>query len=49
MPMATIDDAEWFYTDHEGGEPTVLLVHGWTCDSRPPCVSPKLLQGLTSP
>jgi len=33
MPMATVGGVDWFYTDQEGDAPTVLLVHGWTCDS----------------
>jgi pimeloyl-ACP methyl ester carboxylesterase len=33
MPFATVGDVEWFYTDEGSGPGTVLLVHGWTCDS----------------
>jgi pimeloyl-ACP methyl ester carboxylesterase len=33
MPFADLGDVSLFYTDEGDGEPSLLLIHGWTCDS----------------
>jgi len=33
MPFVSVGDADLFYTDEGRGERTLLLVHGWCCDS----------------
>ncbi|THG29295.1 alpha/beta fold hydrolase [Naasia lichenicola] len=33
MPFTTIGDVELFYTDEGTGALTLVLLHGWTCDS----------------
>jgi pimeloyl-ACP methyl ester carboxylesterase len=33
VPFAEVGDARLFYTDEGNGDPSFLLVHGWTCDS----------------
>jgi pimeloyl-ACP methyl ester carboxylesterase len=33
MPFADVGAARLFYTDEGTGDPAVLLVHGWSCDS----------------
>ncbi len=33
MAFAKLDDAELFYTDEGAGEPAMLFVHGYSCDS----------------
>ena len=33
MPFADVSGVRLFYTDDGGGDPPLLLVHGWTCDS----------------
>jgi pimeloyl-ACP methyl ester carboxylesterase len=33
VPFAQVGDARLFYTDEGRGEPCLLLIHGWTCDS----------------
>jgi pimeloyl-ACP methyl ester carboxylesterase len=33
MPFADVNDVRLFYTDDPGEGGTLLLVHGWTCDS----------------
>jgi pimeloyl-ACP methyl ester carboxylesterase len=33
VPFADLGDASLFYTDDGSGEPSLLLIHGWTCDS----------------
>lgn len=33
MPFADVGAASLFYTDEGTGDPAVLLVHGWSCDS----------------
>ena len=33
MPHADLGDAHLFYTDDGAGDPALLLVHGWSCDS----------------
>jgi pimeloyl-ACP methyl ester carboxylesterase len=33
LPYARVDDVELFYTDEGGGDPPMLFVHGYTCDS----------------
>jgi pimeloyl-ACP methyl ester carboxylesterase len=37
MAWLTVRGAELFYTDDGGGEPAVLLVHGWGGDSQEWC------------
>jgi pimeloyl-ACP methyl ester carboxylesterase len=33
VPFAEVGDARLFYTDEGSGEPCLLLIHGWACDS----------------
>src|SRR4051794_13245272 len=33
MPFADLDEVRLFYTDEGKGDPTVLFVHGYSCDS----------------
>ncbi len=33
MPFAELGDVRLFFTDEGEGDPPVLMVHGWTCDS----------------
>src|SRR5437879_3497178 len=33
MTFAEVGDARVFYTDEGGGDPPMLFVHGYTCDS----------------
>jgi pimeloyl-ACP methyl ester carboxylesterase len=33
VPFAQVRDVRMFYTDEGQGEPCMLLIHGWTCDS----------------
>ena len=33
MPFADLGDVRLFYTDEGDGVPSLLLIHGWTCDS----------------
>jgi pimeloyl-ACP methyl ester carboxylesterase len=33
VPFAEVDSVRLFYTDDGTGDPAVLLVHGWSCDS----------------
>jgi pimeloyl-ACP methyl ester carboxylesterase len=33
MPFADVGAVRLFYTDEGAGDPAVLLVHGWSCDS----------------
>lgn len=33
MPYAQVGDVQLFYTDDGHGEPAILFIHGWGCDS----------------